>query len=529
MNKKKILVIDDKPKNIEILVGGLINSHFQVVTSDSGFDGLQKAHHICPDLILIDAQVSDLNGHEFLSKIKEDSTVSDIPVLLLTTNSDIEEKINAFENGAKDYIIKPLHVSEIVAKAKMILSRLDRRQMEQKKDIGNVSGKLEGKGLLDLVEDLSAQRFSGILNLTNNFKKNGQIFFVEGQVVNSTLNGFHGEKAVYQMVSWTKGEYTIITQDVDVEKTITIGNIDLTLQSKKRIEKRRKLLLELPSSDTIFKLSNTFVTLIEDREMPVDIIQFIELLDGKRSVDKIMNDSKLDDLVAIERIVKMYEQGFLTEVEKPRQEITVEEETTTKKEPIFLQKEFEVFQKRVLGSDNGSKRLLAIIGTASSGKSELIQTLACSDYQEKTMKSIFPNPVEIGKFLAADDLELTLLGVPVEKQLGIFLDSFEENILGYIIIINAIEPESFSYLGYLLKTFRSQYQLPYAIAITNLRHPQAIGIETLAQELYLEDFEELVPCNPSDSDNVKMVFLSMYSPFSNRGKLNSQTNISHFN
>ena len=116
-----------------------------------------------------------------------------------------------------------------------------------------------------------------------------------------------------------------------------------------------------------------------------------------------------------------------------------------------------------------------------------------------------------------------------EKQLGIFLDSFEENILGYIIIINAIEPESFSYLGYLLKTFRSQYQLPYAIAITNLRHPQAIGIETLAQELYLEDFEELVPCNPSDSDNVKMVFLSMYSPFSNRGQLNSQTNISHFN
>ncbi len=527
MNKKTILVIDDKPKNIEILVGGLINSHFQVVTSDSGFDGLEKAHHICPDLILIDAQVSDLNGYEFLSKIKEDSTVSDIPVLLLTTNSDIEEKINAFENGAKDYIIKPLHVSEIVAKAKMILSRLDRRQMEQKMDIGNISGKLEEKGLLDLIEDLSAQRFSGTLNLTNNFKKNGQIFFLEGQVVNSTLNGFHGEKAVYQMVSWTNGDYTIITQEIDVERTITIGNIDLTLQSKKRLEKRRKLLFELPSSDTIFKLNNTFITLIEDREMPVDIIQFIELIDGKRSVVKIMNDSKLDDLVAIERIVKMYEQGFLNEVEKPRQEITVEEET--KKESIFFKKEFEVFQKRVLRSDNGSKRLLAIIGTTSSGKSEFIQTLSGSDYQEKAMKSIFPNPVEIGKFLAADDLELTLLGVPVEKKLGIFLDSFEENILGYIIIINAIEPESFSYLGYLLKTFRSQYQLPYAIAITNLRHPQAIGIEALAQELYLEDFEELVPCNPSDSDNVKMVFLSMYSPFSNRGQLNSQTNISHFN
>ena len=89
MNKKTILVIDDKPKNIEILVGGLINSHFQVVTSDSGFDGLQKAHHICPDLILIDAQVSDLKGHEFMSKKKEDATVSDIPSFLLTTKSGL--------------------------------------------------------------------------------------------------------------------------------------------------------------------------------------------------------------------------------------------------------------------------------------------------------------------------------------------------------------------------------------------------------------------------------------------------------
>ena len=392
-----------------------------------------------------------------------------------------------------------------------------------------VSGKLEERGLLELIEELSAQRFSGILNLTNVFKNSGQIFFKEGQIINAVLNGFHGEKAVYQMISWKKGDYTFVPQEVDVEREITVGNIDLTLQSKKRMESRRKLLLDLPSLENVLNLSSNFLNIIENREMPIDIIQFIELFDGKKSIAEILNDSKLDEVVAIERIVKMYEQGFLVEIEKPEQEITREENVPIKKEAIFSQKEYEIFQKRVLGLDNGNRRLLTIIGTANSGKSEFVQTLSGNDYQQKSMKGIFPHPVEVGKFPAADDLELTLMGIPVEKQLGIFLDSFEEYILGYIMIVNAIEPESFNYLGYLLKTFRNQYQLPYAVAITNLRHPKAIGIESLSQELSLEDFEELVPCNPADTDNVKMVFLSMYSPYSNRDHMSSQSNVSHLN
>lgn len=529
MNKKIILVIDDKPKNIEILVGGLINSHFQVVTSDSGYDGLEKAQHISPDLILIDSDVRDLGGIEFIRKVKDDGSLEDIPVLLLTTNSDIEEKLVAYENGAKDYILKPLHVSEIVAKVRMILSRLDRRQMEQKTDMGSVSGKLEERGLLDLIEELSAQRSNGILNLSNNYKNSGQIFFQEGQVVNAVLNGFHGEKAVYQMIAWSKGDYTFVPQEVDVEREITIGNIDLTLQSKKRIESRRKLLLDLPSPDCVLNLSSSFLKIIEDREMPIDIIQFIELFDGNKSIEEIISDSKLDVVVAIERIVKMYEQGFLVEVEQPQEDIVKEEETPISKEAIFSNKEFEVFQKRVLTIDSNNKRLLTIIGTTDSGKGEFVQTLSGNDFEQKSMKGIFPNPVEVGKFFAAEDLELTVMGIPVEKQLGVFLDSIEEYVLGFIMVINAIEPESFTYLGYLLKTFRNQFQIPYAIAITNLRHPQAIGIEELTLELGLEDFEELVPCNPADPDNVKMVFLSMYSPYSNREHVNSESNINHFN
>lgn len=529
MNKKTILIIDDKPKNIEILVGGLINSQFQVVTADSGYDGLGKAHQIGPDLILINSEVFDLGGLQFLQRMKEEDGISGIPVVLLTTRAGVEDRMAAYEAGAKDYIIKPLHVSEIVARVRMILTRLDRRHKEREPHIGFDSGALDEKGLLDLIEDLFSRNFTGVLTLINRSKKSGQLFFSEGQVINAAFDDFRAERAVYQMIFWSEGEYDIATQDIDVEARIAIGNADLILESKKLLEKHRKLLLELPSPDACLTLSDKFLKVIEEREMSVEIMQFIDLFDGQRSVSGVVNGSKQDEVVALERIIKMYQQGFLSEVEEPTAEIALEDVAPDEdNEPIYSEKELELFQKRVFRSPDERKRLLVVVGTSTCGKSEFIQTLAGKSYRERSIKSIFPHPIDIGKFLASEELELTLFGIPAEKRLGLFLDSLEENMLGYVMIVNAVEPESFDYLGYLIKSFRGQYQLPYAVAITNLRHPQAIGIESLAQHLGVDDFEELVPCNPSDQENVKMVFLSMYSPFSSREYMTMPANIGEF-
>ena len=111
--------------------------------------------------------------------------------------------------GALDYIIKPLHVREIIARIKMVLSRIEKRMREQEK-ASKLGGSLNVKALSDLIEEFSTDESTGILTLTSSTGKSGQVFFREGQVVNAIVGNFRGERAVYQMIPWGNGKYNMV-------------------------------------------------------------------------------------------------------------------------------------------------------------------------------------------------------------------------------------------------------------------------------------------------------------------------------
>ncbi len=527
MNTKTILIIDDDTKNIEVLVSGLVNNQFQVVTTNSGYNGLIKARQLNPDLILMDTEIGDLGGIEFVRKLREDAQIAEIPVILLSTRDGLQDRIKAYEVGIKDYIVKPMHVSEIVARIKMILFRVEQRQSEQDAKMGRISGNLEEKSLAEIIKDFAMNHVTGILTVTSGFGKSGQVFFRNGQVINAIVGNFRGERAVYLMIPWSRGKYTMVFQEIDIKDEVGISNLGLLLQARKRLEQRAQLLQQLPGLHSILTISSTFLHIIENRKMSADVMRFIQLFNGERTVQRVLEDSFQDDLVTLERIVKMYQQEFLTELP---QKITVKSEegrVPQKIEPIFTEEEYQTFQRRVLRPDEQQRRALFLLGTSGSGKNEVVQLLAGPSYRTKTMKSLFPFPVDLGKVAIAAEQEISLLGIPVEKNLREFVDSLEDHMLGYIILVSAIEPDTFSYLGYLIKTFRNRYQLPYAIAVSNLRHAQAIGIESLTPQLGLESYEELMPCNPRDLDNVKMLMLNLHSPYTSREYLQIPVNIGH--
>lgn len=527
MNSKTILIIDDEPKNIEVLVSGLVNSQYQVVTSTSGYNGLEKARKLNPSLILMDTELQDLSGIEFTQKLKVDSAIADIPVVLLSTREGIQDRLKAYESGVKDYIIKPLHVREIVARVKMVLSRIEKRKQDQEKS-GKLSGTLEEKALSDIIEEFSTTGSTGILTITSSTGKSGQVFFREGQVVNAIVGNFRGERAVYQMIPWGQGKYNMVFQEIDIKDEIGVSNLGLLLQARKRLEKRTELLRALPGLDKVFTLSSTFLRIIEKREMSGDVMRFIQMFNGQRNMQKIIDDSFHDDLVTLERIQKMHQQGFLSEVIKKVEPEPKLEAPKKKIKPVFTEEEFKTFQQRVFDHSEKDQNAIIIMGVAASGKNEIVQLLTGPTFQTKTLKNQFPHPVSLGKVPIDKETDLTIIGVPVEKNLHLFVDSLEKFMLGYIILVNATEPESFDYLGYLIKTFRNRYQFPYAIAVANLRHPKAVGIENLTRLLGLESYGELMPCNPKDLDNIKMLLLNMHSSPSSKSKLNAQLKIGQF-
>src|SRR5215831_15707018 len=103
-----ILCVDDDKVTLRALERSLINNGYSVITADSGARALITLRNTRPDLILLDAIMSDMDGYEFCSRLQASPEFSTIPVIFVTAQEEGEEKAKAIALGATDYLIKPI-------------------------------------------------------------------------------------------------------------------------------------------------------------------------------------------------------------------------------------------------------------------------------------------------------------------------------------------------------------------------------------------------------------------------------------
>ncbi|HBU70248.1 MAG TPA: adenylate/guanylate cyclase domain-containing response regulator [Elusimicrobia bacterium] len=108
-----ILVVDDTPANLELLLGMLKERHYKVRAAMSGELALEAARNDQPDLILLDINMPEMNGYEVCRRLKEDEKLKDIPVIFLSALNEPMDKIKAFGVGGVDYITKPFQFEEV--------------------------------------------------------------------------------------------------------------------------------------------------------------------------------------------------------------------------------------------------------------------------------------------------------------------------------------------------------------------------------------------------------------------------------
>ncbi|MEH2014236.1 hybrid sensor histidine kinase/response regulator [Nostoc sp.] len=113
-----ILVVDDTTTNLEMVFEILTNVGFEVATEMDGKRALKQAESILPDLILLDVMMPGIDGFETCKKLKQNSATCDIPVIFMTANSDTDSKVTGLSIGAVDYITKPFHEEELLARIK---------------------------------------------------------------------------------------------------------------------------------------------------------------------------------------------------------------------------------------------------------------------------------------------------------------------------------------------------------------------------------------------------------------------------
>ncbi|MEF8709393.1 MAG: response regulator [Candidatus Accumulibacter propinquus] len=116
MTIKKILVVDDSPTERHVLKVLLASNGYEVLTAESGEEGIAKAKSELPDLILMDVVMPGLNGYQATRTLTRDPTTRNIPVIVCTTKGQETDKIWGLRQGAQDYLVKPVNGQELLAK-----------------------------------------------------------------------------------------------------------------------------------------------------------------------------------------------------------------------------------------------------------------------------------------------------------------------------------------------------------------------------------------------------------------------------
>jgi DNA-binding response OmpR family regulator len=127
---KRVLVVEDDPDIVELIVHYLRAEGFEVQALGDGRQALERIRAGGPDLVVLDLQLPGLDGLSLCAELRRDRQTRAIPVIMLTARGDEADRVVGLEVGADDYVVKPFSPKELVARVRALLRRLERQDEE---------------------------------------------------------------------------------------------------------------------------------------------------------------------------------------------------------------------------------------------------------------------------------------------------------------------------------------------------------------------------------------------------------------
>jgi signal transduction histidine kinase len=136
MSAGSILIVDDTPENLDLLVDILEQRSYEVRVARSGRRALAAAAAAPPDVVMLDINMPEMDGYEVCARLKADPATCDVPVIFLSINDTAVDKVRAFRAGGSDYVIKPFQAEEVLARVEnqLKIASLRRELMAERED-----------------------------------------------------------------------------------------------------------------------------------------------------------------------------------------------------------------------------------------------------------------------------------------------------------------------------------------------------------------------------------------------------------
>ncbi len=120
--KLSILIVEDDPAIMSLVSLGLRYEQYEIIETDNGLMGLQLFQDHKPDLIILDWLLPGMDGIKLCRMIRSQS---DVPIIMITARDAVSDRVNGLETGADDYLVKPFHIDELIARVRARLRRRD--------------------------------------------------------------------------------------------------------------------------------------------------------------------------------------------------------------------------------------------------------------------------------------------------------------------------------------------------------------------------------------------------------------------
>ncbi|MDO9270622.1 MAG: response regulator transcription factor [Methylobacter sp.] len=117
------MIVDDTPGNLALLSDTLSEAGYRVLVATDGLSALEQIAYLKPDIILLDIMMPGIDGFETCNRLKSSPETADIPVLFMTALSELDNLLRGFDEGAVDYIVKPIRPPEVLARVDLQLTQ----------------------------------------------------------------------------------------------------------------------------------------------------------------------------------------------------------------------------------------------------------------------------------------------------------------------------------------------------------------------------------------------------------------------
>jgi class 3 adenylate cyclase len=212
-----VLLVDDTPTNLEILIDYFADSGFDVSIATNGEKALKQIEANPPDLILLDVMMPGIDGFETCRRIKANQNTKDIPVIFMTALSETADKLKGFEAGAVDYVTKPLHQEEVLARVNTHLTlRRMQQQLEEKE-------RQTERLLLNVLPKSIADKLRGNISTVAEYFPEISVLFAD--IVNFTELSFgQGPETLVGILDELFSSFDALVEKQGLEKIKTIGD-----------------------------------------------------------------------------------------------------------------------------------------------------------------------------------------------------------------------------------------------------------------------------------------------------------------